>query len=116
MAKYKALQDLPPHIKLGDIVEFGEPLVPEYQKIFEAYNGDEEVAEIDENDPVRTALINPSRDDLKKRATELDIYFAQNITTDKLLELVKDGEEALAAKLAAENEGGKDNEKEDDKE
>ena len=96
MAKYKALQDVPPHIKAGDIANFEEPLIPEYQKLFEAYTGEEVAASADENDPVRTALINPSRDDLKKRATELDIFFAPNITTDKLLELVKGHEEKLA--------------------
>lgn len=37
----------------------------------------------------RQPLINPSRDELKARAQELGIDFAPNISTEKLLELVR---------------------------
>lgn len=37
----------------------------------------------------RQPLINPSREELKARATELGIDFAPNIGTEKLLELVR---------------------------
>jgi hypothetical protein len=105
MAKYKALQDVPPFIKAGDIANFDQPLIPEYQKLFEAYSGEEAAVEIDDDDPLKQALINPSRDELKKRAQELEIDFAPNITTDKLLELVKTAEEKKAGEGGGEGGG-----------
>lgn len=40
-------------------------------------------------------VINPSRDELKERAKELEIDFAPNITTERLLELVRAKEAEL---------------------
>lgn len=85
MTKYRAKVDVPPGIKAGDIVDFQEPLVPSYASRFEPYN---EPAE-------KEAVINPSRDELKARATELDITFAPNIPTERLIELVKEAEDKL---------------------
>ena len=47
-------------------------------------------------------VINPSRDELKKEAEELGINFAQNIPTDRLLELIKEARVKKAAEDAAE--------------
>lgn len=45
-----------------------------------------------ENNGGRQSLVNPSREELKARASELGIDYAPNISTEKLLELVKDKE------------------------
>lgn len=50
----------------------------------------------------QTQVINPSRDDLKKEADEFGINYAQNIPTDRLLELVKEARAKKAAEDAAE--------------
>jgi hypothetical protein len=99
MAKYKALQDILPNVKAGDIVEVKDEIIPEYKKLLEPYNGDEEVTIRSEEtvDTDKTAVVNPSRDELKARATELGINFASNIPTERLLELVKEAEEKDAS-------------------
>lgn len=38
--------------------------------------------------------VNPSRDDLKSKATDLGIQFASNIPTDRLVELIAEAEAA----------------------
>lgn len=97
MAKYRAKQDVIP-IKAGDVVEFNDPLLPELANSFELYDGEEETKDfVDElNDSTKSegtvSVINPSREDLKKRAAELQLDYAPNITTPKLLELVSQAE------------------------
>lgn len=84
MAKYRAKKAFPPNIKVGDIVETDKELIPEYAPHFERVDGDSSEKE---------EIINPSRDELKAKATELGIDFAPNITTDKLMALVKEAED-----------------------
>lgn len=91
MAKYKALKDVPPEIKAGDIVEFKKPLVPSYKGLFERY-----VAPKDDEEDDKDLITNPDRNALKARATELEINFASNIPTDRLIELIKEAEEKSA--------------------
>lgn len=90
MAKYRAKVDVPP-LKAGDIMVAQDPLVPEYADKFERVGEDAEA--VDEKQP----LVNPSRDELKARATELDVTFASNIPTERLMELVKEAEDKKAA-------------------
>lgn len=147
MTKYRALMDVPPGIKKGDVVEFKEPLVDSYKHRFEKAGDDDEVTLLGGAEE-KTAIINPNLDDLKAhlaeegvewrddmtvvelfatmqelhdkktappekeaeeddgvgngapdrnalkaRATELNITFASNIPTDKLVELIKEAEE-----------------------
>lgn len=49
------------------------------------------------SEDVTTTVVNPSREELKARAKELDIDFAPNITTERLLELVQAKEAELKA-------------------
>lgn len=108
MSKYRAKVDVLP-IKKGDIVEFKDPLIPEYESKFEAYTGEEAPAvneldaEIGENGGGTVAIVNPSREELKKLAADLQIDYAPNIPTDKLLSLVQ---EAQKAKDEDEGNGG----------
>jgi hypothetical protein len=84
--KYRALEDMAPTIKKGDIAEFTDELDPRLKGKFAPADADETTThgvvdqELDGN---------ISRDDLKIKATELGIDFAGNISTAKLLELVK---------------------------
>lgn len=103
MAKYKALADILPIVKAGDIVELQEEPIPEYRSLLQPVGEGEEVTDnVDEDDPL-TLVTQPSRDDLKKRASELNINFAPNIPTERLIELIGEAE----AKKAAE-EGGEE--------
>ena len=94
MGKYVALIDIPPNIKAGDVIELGE-LTPDFEKLTRPLDGGEAEAKDDE-DPDKEAVINPSRDELKARATELGINFAPNMPTERLMELVKEAEEKAA--------------------
>lgn len=90
MAKYRTIKDFPPNLKVGDIAEFKDELPPSLMPHFEPYEGEEEVTEVDD-----TIITNPDRNKLKERATELEINFAPNIPTDRLIELIKEREAAL---------------------
>lgn len=98
MGKYRALTDMPP-VKKGDVVEFKEPLVDGLKNHYVAVGDSEGVAVIGEDARSEIEGLldlngNVSREDLKKRATELELDFAPNIPTAKLLELVKEAQEA----------------------
>ena len=109
MAKYRAKNDVPPSIRKGDVVEFKDPLVDGLKAHFEEVSGDTPLTDIENrkddgtaagtqaDDGGPTGITNPSREDLKAEAKELGIDHAPNISTEKLLELVKD---ARAAKDA----------------
>lgn len=103
MAKYRAKVDVPP-LKAGDIMEASEPLVPEYADKFERVGDDTEETVVE-----KQTLVNPSRDELKARATELGVTFASNIPTERLMELVKEAEDKKAA-----DEGAGDGDSDDD--
>lgn len=94
MPKFRAKVDVAPEIKKGDIVEFNDPLVEGYKNHFEPVEDGEAVDDAVVDDP--DLIVNPSRTALKARATELNINFASNIPTDRLVELVKEAEEKAA--------------------
>jgi hypothetical protein len=97
MTKYRALQDIPPNVKAGDIVEVKNKLVPAYEKLLRPIaEGASEPEDTDVDNPKKTLVTNPDRNDLKKRATELGINFAPNIPTDRLIELVTEAEKKAA--------------------
>ncbi len=93
MAKYRAKVDVPPGIKAGDVVNFEEPLVPSYEKLFEKVGESDD----EDDDADKTFVGNPDRNTLKDRATELGINFAPNIPTDRLIELITEAEVKAAA-------------------
>jgi ssDNA-binding replication factor A large subunit len=101
MPKYRALVDVLPNIKAGDIVTINDDLIPEYKNKFERV--------IDESgsdeDTDKTEIINPSREDLKAKAAEYGLDHAPNISTPKLLELVQAEEERRAKAAADEGDG-----------
>jgi len=101
MTKYRALVDIPPNIKAGEVVEVNDELIPEFKKKLELVSED---AEVDET--TKSGVINPSRTDLKARAAQLGIDFAPNISTARLMELVKEAEDAEAAKLQKDGDNG----------
>lgn len=103
MAKYRALKDSPPSIKVGDIVTFNDPLIPEFASKFEPVSDDE-----GGDDDDKQIIGNPSRDWLKARAAELEIVFASNTPTAKLQELVTEAQAAKDAKEAAEAAGNQE--------
>ena len=92
--KYRAKVDIPPNVKAGDIVEAHEELVPGMAERLEPVNDSEELTELGQVDGSgeKTLITNPSRDELKARATELGINFASNIPTDRLVELIAEAE------------------------
>lgn len=92
--KYRAKVDIPPNVKAGDIVEASEELVPGIKERLEPVSDDEELTELGQVDDGgnKTLITNPSRDELKARATELEINFASNIPTDRLIELIAEAE------------------------
>lgn len=94
--KYRAKVDIPPNVKAGDIVETDEELVPGIKERLEPVSDDEELTELGQvdDDGNKTLITNPSRDELKARATELGITFANNTPTDKLVELIAEAEAA----------------------
>lgn len=107
MAKYVAVKDFPPNIKQGDEVEFNdkldESLVPYFRPIGEAVS-----EQADETDD--TIVTNPDREKLKARATELEITFASNIPTARLMELIKEKEAELADNSEDDDESGESGE------
>lgn len=105
MAKYRALVDVPPGIVAGQIVSFKEPLVDGYKPLFTPVTAEEA-----KEDGVKTVIANPSRDELKARAAQLEITFASNTPTDKLIDLIKEKE----AELEAEGENDNSDDKETD--
>lgn len=109
MPKYRALQDIPPGIKKGDVVEFKDDLVPSYKKLFERYSAEQDEDESD-TDTEKAIITNPDRNALKERATELGITFASNIPTERLMELIKEAEEKQASGGDDDSDNGDDNE------
>lgn len=106
MPKYRALVDIPPNIKAGEVVEVNDELIPEFKKKLELVSGNDEDDEVD--DATKSGVVNPSRTDLKARAAQLGVDFAPNISTPRLMELVKEAEDAEAAKLQKEGDGDSD--------
>lgn len=102
MPKYVALQDVPPSVKKGDIVTIKEPLVPSYKDKFAPYSPAQAEETKPDADDGKTVVRNPDRNALKDRATELGINFAQNIPTERLIELIQEAE----SKQNAGGEGG----------
>jgi len=116
MPKYRALVDVPP-IKQGEIVTFKDPLIPEFKSKFERYTGEQPETQQtagDNDDPVKTAIVNPNRDELKDRATKLGINFASNIPTTTLIELIQEAE-AKRQDGQGEGQGDDDKDADDDK-
>lgn len=107
MAKYRALVDIPPNVKAGDIVSATEEIVPGLKDKLVAVGDDEELSDTTGNISLEG---NVSREALKKRADELNIDYASNIATAKLFELVKEAQDAKAAELAAGENETKDEE------
>ena len=104
MPKFQALFDNDPYpVKKGDIVELKE-LVPGLEKKFRPYNGREPAVDPTENlDPavIEDLTGNVDREGLKKKAIDLGIDYAPNITTPKLQALV----DAKIAELTRKAEG-----------
>lgn len=96
MAKYRALRDYNADTKKGDVVEFKDKLDPGLASWFEPVGGKSE-------DGDKERVGNPDRDELKLRATELGIQFANNTPTPKLMEMISEKEAELkeAAELEA---------------
>lgn len=91
MTKYRTIKDFPPNLKVGDIAEFKDELPPSLASYFERLSGEDEGG-VDTD----SIITNPDRNKLKERATELEINFAPNIPTERLIELIKERETALA--------------------
>lgn len=106
MAKYIATADIPPNVKAGDIVEVNQKLIPEFAKVLVPAPAEEQTEPTEPIDDGKTIITNPDRNALKARATELEINFASNIPTERLLELVKEAEERVAEEAKAEGAGG----------
>lgn len=84
MTKYRALADVPPNISKGDVIEFNEPLVDSYKPLFERFvEGENEDTDL---------IVNPDRNALKERATELGLNFASNVPTEKLIAMIEEKE------------------------
>lgn len=102
--KYRAKVNIPPGVLAGQIVVLNEPPIAEYKDKLEPYNGDAEEGDFAENDGQRTeagsdiefgakqGIVNPDRNELKARATELGINFASNAPTERLIELIAEAE------------------------
>lgn len=102
MTKYRAKEDISPNVKKGDIVEITDELIPEFKSKLELYN-ENDGEKVDSTE--KTVVTNPSRTDLKARATQLGLDFAPNIPTERLMELVKEAEDKKAAEEAAAGSG-----------
>lgn len=102
--KYRAIRDIPPNIKKGDIVEINSPLVEAFAQRLEPLTEEAEEAPVKVEDEKLEIITNPDRNALKARATELGITFASNIPTDRLIELIKE-EEELRSSSAGEPDG-----------
>lgn len=111
MAKYRALVDIPPNVKQGDVVTLTEEPVPGMKERLVAVGDDEKVTDTTGNISLEG---NVSREALKLRADELNLDYASNISTAKLLELVKEAQEAKAAELAAANGDGGETDKDEE--
>lgn len=100
MARYRALVDIPPRVKKGDVVTLKEDPIPEFKSKLEpvgrVVDDEEDNGNGDGGDGTKVRVGNPSRDELKARATELGITFANNTPTDKLLELIAEAEIKVA--------------------
>jgi uncharacterized protein YkvS len=109
VAKYRAKVDMPPFVKAGDIINVEEELTPEFAARVEPVDENEEVTELENldtfSDPKteeNQVIVNPDRNALKAKATNLGITFASNIPTDRLIELISEAE----AKNNEQPEGG----------
>jgi hypothetical protein len=109
MGKYRALVDIPPTVKAGDIVTLTEDPIPEYVGKLQPVGDDVKAADGEETDDEKILLGNPSREWLKARAEALGVDHAPNIQTAKLIELVKEAVEAEKAKAEAGAGDGNDN-------
>jgi hypothetical protein len=102
--KYRAIVDIPPNVKVGDIVELRDPPIREFKDKLEPVGDNEEV-----NVPAeKTAIINPSLDDLKQHLAAEGIEWRDDMTVVELFELIQDADakkkaDAAAAAAAAEN-------------
>lgn len=105
MAKYRALVDIPPHVKKGDVVELTKDPVPGMKERLEKVGDDEKVTDVSGNIDLTG---NVSREQLKARADELNLEYAGNISTAKLFELVKEAQEAKAPADDNSGDGDKD--------
>ena len=97
MGKYVATQDMPPKIRAGDVVNFKDELTDSFKPYFRPFNSDtdEEGEEThltagDNDHPVTTGLVNPDRNQLKAKARDLGINFAENIPTVAPTQLIQD--------------------------
>jgi len=99
MPKFRALQDYSKDVKKGDVVTFEAPLVEGMKRWFEPVG-----AKSDDDDKERIG--NPDRDELKLRATELGIQFANNTPTPKLMEMISEKEAELKEAAEREAAGG----------
>lgn len=105
MAKYIAVKDFPPNIKQGDEVEFMDDLDETLKPYFRSANEVSAEEKVEGQDTDDTIITNPDREKLKARATELEIPFAPNIPTARLVELIKEKEAALAEDSDDDDEG-----------
>lgn len=83
MTKYRALMDVPPMIKKGDVVEFKEPLVDSFKHRFEKAGDDDEVTLLGGAEE-KTAVINPSLDELKAHLAEKGVEWRDDMTVVEL--------------------------------
>ncbi len=100
--KYKALMDVPPMIKKGDIVEFKEPLVDSYKHRFEKA-GDEDEITLHNGTEEKTAIIAPDLEELKSHLAEEGVEWRDDMTVVELFSIMKDVSEKKA-KSEAETE------------
>lgn len=115
MAKYRVVKPINSRVKVGDVVELNDPIIPEYKdKLVPASEDDEVTTQTagDNDHPVKTAIVNPNRDELKDRASKLGINFASNIPTVTLIELIQEAE----AKRQDGTGEGQGDDKDEDKE
>jgi hypothetical protein len=94
--KYRALVHIPPGVKAGDIVEINDPLIPEYQGKLEPV-GDNEAVDV----PSKSAIINPSLDDLKEHLASNGIEWSDDMTVVDLFAKLQEAHD----KQQAEAEG-----------
>jgi hypothetical protein len=105
MAKYIAIKDFPPNIKQGDEAEFADDLDETLKPYFTPAGGAASAEKVENQDTDDTIITNPDREKLKARATELEIPFAPNIPTARLIELIKEKEAAQAEDSGDSDEG-----------
>lgn len=93
--KYRALVDIPPNVKVGDIVEVSGDLVPEFKKKLEQVGDDEQVTILSQ---VKTDVVNPSLDDLKEHMAAQGIEWHDDMTVVELFGAFEDKRKEAEAK------------------